>query len=717
MTRFDTVLVVDWSGGKDRGATPKADAIWTCVARDGVVEPPVYHRNRQVAEAALREFLEAELRAGRRVLAGFDFAFGYPAGFAEALTGRADALGLWDWVEARITDAPEDNNRFDLAGEINARFPGDGPFWGNGLKREIAGLRRGTKGLDRAATGLAERRQVETQVPGAFSCWQLAGAGAVGSQTLMGLPVLARLRRALAGRVAVWPFEPVTEADVVLAEVYPSILSNQVSAAMAKDPASFKDAVQVEVLARALSRLAARDGLGPLFAAAPSGAHVEGWVLGAGAEAQLRQAAQDDSPLRPPPLRNDCFALPQGVLWTPVAEALDALRARIRPVTGTERLPLSNALGRVLAERAIARRANPPGANSAVDGYGFAGASIGAGPQVLPLVNGRAAAGAPYRGRVPKGHAIRILTGALLPEGVDTVVLEEDCSLGGGQVAFEGPVKPGANARKAGEDVQAGAEILAAGRRLGPPELALLAATGLAEVAVHRPLRVGVISTGDELVAPGQDMDPGKTFDANRPMLLGLIADWGLEAVDLGQVADTRDAVRAALDGAAAQVDAVLTSGGASAGDEDHVSALLRAEGHLQTWRVAMKPGRPLALALWQGVPVVGLPGNPVAAFVCSLVFARPMLAALSGQDWPAPQGFTVPAAFSKRKKAGRREYLRARLNANGRAEVFASEGSGRVSGLSWASGLVELDEDAREISPGDPVRFVPYVSFGVRGG
>ncbi len=413
----------------------------------------------------------------------------------------------------------------------------------------------------------------------------------------------------------------------------------------------------------------------------------------------------------PPPLTDDCFALPPGVDWTPVEDALTRLRDRLRPVVGSEMVPLSRADGRILARDHAAPRANPPGPNAAVDGYGFAFASLPAGDAVLPLVPGRAAAGAPYAGVVPAGQAIRILTGALLPEGVDTVVLEEDTRTGNGEVAFH-PPKPGANTRKAGEDVAAGAVALRAGTRLRPTDLALAAATGLAELEVHRPLRVAVLSTGSELAEPGATADPGRTYDANRPMLLGLLARWGFVTVDLGAATDDRAEIRARFERAAAGADALLTSGGASAGDEDHVSALLKEAGALADWRIALKPGRPLALGMWGGMPVFGLPGNPVAALVCALIFARPALLRLAGAPWDVPCGFTVPAAFKKSKKPGRREYLRARLDAEGRAEVYPSEGSGRIAGLSWAEGLVELEDAAREIAPGDPVRFLPFAGF-----
>ena len=294
------------------------------------------------------------------------------------------------------------------------------------------------------------------------------------------------------------------------------------------------------------------------------------------------------------------------------------------------------------------------------------------------------------------------------------MVLQEDVTLASGEVIFNGPVKQGANTRRAGEDVKAGDIVMHAGQQIGAAELALLAATGIATVPVYRPLRVGVLSTGDELTEAGEVAPDTRIYDANRPMLLTLLQDFGHVPIDLGRVSDDRAALRDTLNEAAPRTDAILTSGGASAGDEDHVSALLREAGAMTLWRIAIKPGRPLALGMWEGVPVFGLPGNPVAAMVCSLIFARPALGLLAGAGWSAPQGFDVPAAFTKSKKPGRREYLRARMR-GGRAEVFASEGSGRISGLAWAEGLVELPEPAADIRPGDPVRYIPYASFGLR--
>lgn len=413
-------------------------------------------------------------------------------------------------------------------------------------------------------------------------------------------------------------------------------------------------------------------------------------------------------------LPDDCFALPPGVNWTPVDEALARLRASLSPVAGVETVAVRDAAGRILAEPVTARRANPPHANAAVDGYAFRWADA-TGPEAeLPLTPGRAAAGAAFDGTVPEGTALRILTGALIPAGTDTIVLQEDVETTETGIRFPLPKKKGANCRPAGEDAAEGAEIFAPGRRIAAGDLARLTSVGIAELPVFRPLRLAVLSTGDELGEAGATLSrDAQIYDANRPMLMALGRAFGCEIVDLGIAPDREDAVRAAFDRAAAEADLLVTTGGASAGDEDHVSRLLTAEGHVSTWRIAVKPGRPLALAMWDGIPVFGLPGNPVAAFVCALIFLRPAIGGLSGQGWLEPQAFTLPASFEKSKKAGRREFLRARIR-DGKAEIFHSEGSGLIGGLSWSEGLLDLPEEAMTIRPGDPVRYLPYSGFGI---
>ncbi len=308
---------------------------------------------------------------------------------------------------------------------------------------------------------------------------------------------------------------------------------------------------------------------------------------------------------------------------------------------------------------------------------------------------------------------MRILTGATIPAAVDTVILQEDVTTDGNAIAFHGPLKKGANTRQAGEDVLSGDVILNQARRVTPADLGLAAATGVGELPVFKRLRVAVVSTGDELAEPGTAARVDQIFDANRPMLLAMIMQFGFEPVDMGRAPDDREALKGFLDEAANRSDMILTSGGASAGDEDHMSALLNETGSMTLWRLAIKPGRPLALGMWENTPVFGLPGNPVAAKVCTLIFAKPAMDAMGGAGWCEPVALRVPAAFSKSKKAGRREYLRARLR-DGRAEVFQSEGSGRISGLSWAEGLVELPDEALDIHEGTDVMFYPYSSFGL---
>lgn len=412
--------------------------------------------------------------------------------------------------------------------------------------------------------------------------------------------------------------------------------------------------------------------------------------------------------MKPPPLRDNCFAMPRGVEWAPVDVALDRLRAGLSRVVGSSQIKTDAALGRILATDVTALADHPPFANAAVDGYGFCHGDLPAGDEIkLPLSDGRAAAGQAYAGDVAPGYAIRILTGAAVPMGVDTIILQEDINRDDTHIYFRAGLKAGANTRPQGEDIKTGQTILKQGHKLRPSDLGVLASSGVETVEVYDQLRVAVLTTGTELVDAGAEKTDDMIYDANRPMLLAQIAAWGYTHVDIGILPDDADAIAAALDHAAQSADVILTTGGASSGDEDHISKLLNERANLQTWRIAVKPGRPLALALWNGTPVFGLPGNPVAAMVCTHIFARPTCGVLSGQGWLIPPAIYVPAAFCKNKKHGRSEYLRARLNADGHAEVFASEGSGRISGLSWADGLVALDHGAQEIVQGDFIRYI----------
>lgn len=697
--RPDHVIIVDWSGGNDRGAAPKKDAIWAAsVATEAPNEVEAqYFRNRLVFEDWLVETLDALQGQGRSALVGFDFPFAYPTGFAEALTGEDTPFAVWDWMAAHITDAPQSNNRFEVAAKINHSIKGEGPFWGCLGVNEHEGLTRKKV----VSSQFPERRQEELRAKGTFTCWQLAGAGSVGSQVLMGLPVLSRLRARYGDAIGALGLEPL-DGSIVLAEVWPGFLNALVRARIGED--DIRDQVQVDLLARAFAHLDT-ETWAEIWATPIS---AEGHILGLGREDILMKAATTR-----PKLKNDCFALPQGVHWTAVDDALEMLKGSLGQVVGTEDVALSQALGRFAAKDIIAQINNPPHANSAVDGYAIRHEDLPQGEVRLRLAEGRAAAGAPVSDEVPRGYALRILTGAMIPAGVDTVILQEDVTVSDTHISFTGQPKKGANLRPAGEDVKAGQVLVQQGCKILPQDMAVLASNGVSHVSVFERLKVGVLSTGDEVIAIGQSLEIGQIYDANRPMLLGLLDQWGYEAVDLGHVIDDRAILRETLVHAAQTVDAILTSGGASGGDEDHVSALLKSEGNLTTWRIAVKPGRPLALGMWEGCPVFGLPGNPVAAFVCSVIFAGPSLRLLAGSGWHMPNGFTVPAAFEKRKKEGRREYLRARLGENG-VEVFPSEGSGRVTSIAWADGLVELSDEAQEITHGSPVRYIPFSQFGI---
>jgi len=261
--------MVDWSGGNDRGPKPTKDAIWVGVSRADQDDDPRYFRNRQVFSAWMEDFLEAELAAQRRTMVGFDFPFGYPAGFGRHLTGSDDPLRLWTWFADRIEDTPTANNRFDVAGQINATLPGVGPFWGNGLKRDIANLPR--KGLARTPNPFAEKRAVEHLAKGSFTVWQLAGAGSVGSQVLMGLPVLAKFRRRFPNKISVWPFEPLT-TPIAFVEIWPTLYAGPTPEGW------IKDAHQVYVTSRHITQSSVTSLHADLRITAP----VEGWILGIG---------------------------------------------------------------------------------------------------------------------------------------------------------------------------------------------------------------------------------------------------------------------------------------------------------------------------------------------------------------------------------------------------------------------------------------------------
>lgn len=418
----------------------------------------------------------------------------------------------------------------------------------------------------------------------------------------------------------------------------------------------------------------------------------------------------------PHDLKDDCFLHDKDRLKH--AEALAILKENIRPLAAGERVPLHEAAGRILHEAIIAPRPIPLTDNAAVDGYAFAHADYLAADGNMP-VSGRIAAGDLNPPALPSGHACRIFTGATMPAGADSVVMQEDTrSEDDKQVLIPAGLKAGANCRKAGEDVAAGQALLAAGTFLRPQDIAAVASIGQAEIDVARRLRVGVFSTGDELVQPGENIAAGQVFDANRPLLMSLMASLPVSLHDLGILPDDREVVFSSLEAAARTHDVLITTGGASRGEEDHVIKAIEALGTRHMWQLAIKPGRPMSFGTMGQTTFMGLPGNPVAAMVCFLLYVRPLLLRLCGADWQEPTRYMLPAGFAIRsKKTDRREFLRGILRIDGGqliADKYARDGSGLISSLRESDGLIELPEDVSTLSKGDPVAFLPYTAFGL---
>src|ERR1700759_431226 len=413
-------------------------------------------------------------------------------------------------------------------------------------------------------------------------------------------------------------------------------------------------------------------------------------------------------------LSDDCFAF--GGPMLSVDEAVGIIAAKVSAVEEIESVPLVAADGRILARDIAAPLPLPPFTNSAVDGYAVHGSDLPRDNEKVFPVKGRVAAGRAAQAAKP-GEAVRIFTGAPMPEGTDTVFMQEDVRLDAkGDVVLPAGLKAGANVRPAGEDIPLGHVALKAGQRLRPQDVALAAAFGLTELDVVRHIRVAVFSTGDELASPGTPRASAQLFDSNRFMLMAMLRRLGCEGSDLGILRDERGPLAAALKRVAGEHDLILTTGGVSTGEEDHVKAGVESVGRLVLWRMGIKPGRTRAMGIINGTPFIGLPGNPVASFVTFVHVVRPIALALSGAT-PVPLlPMPVRAAFTYKKKSGRREYVRVTLRrgADGALEAlkFPREGAGLLSSLVDTDGLVELGEDVLKVAPGDRVGFLGYANL-----
>jgi molybdopterin molybdotransferase len=414
-------------------------------------------------------------------------------------------------------------------------------------------------------------------------------------------------------------------------------------------------------------------------------------------------------------LSDDCFAF--GGPMLSVEDAVALLASRLGVVEGSEPVSLVRADGRVLAQDVTAPLPLPPFTNSAVDGYALRGDDLpSSAEKTFPVVDWIQAGTSADHAAAP-GRAIRIFTGAPMPAGADTVFMQEDVRVEeAGTVILPPGLKRGANVRPTGEDIAKGQVVLKAGHRLRPQDIALAAALGRTEVEVRRRIRVAVFSTGNEIVAPGAPRQAVQLFDSNRFMLMAMLARLGCEVDDLGILRDDPQAIAAVLEGAVASHDLILTSGGVSTGEADYVKVAVESVGKLVFWRMAIKPGRPVAMGVIGGTPFIGLPGNPVASFVTFAYLARPAILALSGTSLRLPPSVPVRAAFKYRKKAGRREYVRVSLRKGDdgvlEAVKFPREGAGLLSSLVETDGLVELHEKTSGVEPGQSVAFLAYSSL-----
>ncbi len=413
---------------------------------------------------------------------------------------------------------------------------------------------------------------------------------------------------------------------------------------------------------------------------------------------------------------DDCLAFPERRLLH--EEAIALLQGLALPLTEKEAVSVFAASARVCAETVSAPRAIPAHTNAAVDGYAFAFDDYGATDGAVLPITGRAAAGDPGPSASAQRGAVRIFTGAIMPEGCDTVAMQEDCRIDGASVFIPGGLKRGANRRLAGEDTAEGETIVQPGQRLRPQDAAALAASGLKDVICFRKPRICLFSTGSEVLPPGAPFAEGKVYDANGPMLSGLFAPLAPVLTYGGILPDSRDAVRDALQAAAREHDIVITSGGASLGEEDHVIAALREGQSLSLWQLAIKPGRPMGVGSIGSCLCFALPGNPVAVMVCALLYVWPAVRRLSGEPWNEPLRLPFPAGFEIRsRKQGRREFFRGWLERDGEKAVvkkYERDGSGLISSLRAANGLIEIPESVLSISEGDIVNFIPFPVFGI---
>ena len=409
----------------------------------------------------------------------------------------------------------------------------------------------------------------------------------------------------------------------------------------------------------------------------------------------------------------------------PIDEALSLLEEKAIPVSDIEEVELKNALGRILAEDLSSRINVPPADNSAMDGYAVNASDLSPESEKKLKVSQRICAGQTGVA-LETGSAARIFTGAPIPENANAVVMQENCEATDDDVIIRSKVSSGANIRKAGEDIRENTIILKAGQKLRAQDLGLAASVGFAKIPVMRRLKVAVFFTGDELRDPGEELSAGQIYNSNRYTMHGLLVDMGCDVIDIGNVQDTLEATTAAMQKAAEVSDLVMTSGGVSVGEEDHIRKALEHLGTLDMWRINVKPGKPLAFGQLHplskndpsvSIPLLGLPGNPVSVFVTFCIFARPYILKMQGASNTKPNSFKVASGFDLTVKEKRNEYVRARIeyNENGKSflSIYPNQGSGVLTSASWANGLALIPAETL-VKHEDMIEFIPFTELSV---
>ena len=398
---------------------------------------------------------------------------------------------------------------------------------------------------------------------------------------------------------------------------------------------------------------------------------------------------------------------------TPLKKVIHKLERSLVPIKKEVFSNIDESVARVLTEDVVSKLDNPPFENSAIDGYAIK-IDEGIPQQSFKILKGRSTPGKPFNGTIKTTEALRVLTGAKVPSGTNKIIFDEEVSVDGDILSLNLRNERSSNIRLKGEDIKKGQIIFNKGYSIKETDMPALIASGNSQLSTYSRLRVGLLKTGTEIEEKKLQVSKTSILDANGPPLTALFNKWGFEVVQLGNIKDNLEAIKDKLNKNLNNIDVIVTTGGASSGEEDFISKLLLSEGEVYAWKVAIKPGRPIIMGSWEGKHLFGLPGNPVAAFVCALIFLRPSLGRIAGEkSWFKPLSFKVGAAFEKSKKIGRTEFLRGRLEENNTVSVFPFEGSGRLTSLAWSNGLVRIEDNISNVEIGDKLNFIPYSCFG----